>query len=205
MSFAKSVPTFSGGAQLTTSNGSTHPALSDLLKDIRGHNVASVSLAADGSAGAATAEVPFYVHTGDTAKVAAIKLVPAGAATADATNTASVIVRKRNGLGGAASTIGTLITNVAGGAWAAFTTKSFASLTNTTIALGDVLTYEITKAGSGVQLPLSRLLVDIQAPLARGRRPYGSCTYQATRTARQDTNLYLRLSRYRVSRRSRMV
>jgi hypothetical protein len=164
MSFAKTIPTFTGGSQLVAPGDSSTPALSDLLKDMRGHQQASVGLLADGAASTTTAETAFYVHQGDTGKVAAVRLIPSGAATADATTYATITVRKRNGQGGAASTIGTLLTNVAGGSWVAFTTKSFTGLTNTALVNGDVLTYEVSKASTGVQLPASRLIVDISAP-----------------------------------------
>src|SRR6266571_871420 len=73
----------------------------------------------DAAAGTATAEsiIPRKAIHG---LVTAIIITPAAALTADATNNATLTVRKRDGAGGAAVSLGTLVTDVAGGNWVAF-------------------------------------------------------------------------------------
>ena len=125
----------------------------------------SFQVAAEGSAGATLAEsVIARIPVAGT--VTGVTIVPTGAATADATNNATLTVGGRVA-GGAAVTIATLITNVAGGSWAAFTDKA-ATLSGTpanlVITAGEVFTLTVAKGGTGVQLP--SYLVTIQYTVA---------------------------------------
>lgn len=86
--------------------------------------------------------------------VTAIKLSPTGAATANNTTYATIVVGWRDGAGGALQTLATLTTQVSGGgSWVAFTTKDMGAITNAVISAGGVLTVSIAKASTGVQLP----------------------------------------------------
>lgn len=107
---------------------------------------------ADAAASTTTAETAFArVAAGST--ISAIKISPTGAVTASDTLYATITIKWRNGVGGAAATVATLITNVAGGSWTAFTTKDMGAITNGVLTAGGVLTYTIAKASSGTQLP----------------------------------------------------
>lgn len=117
-------------------------------------------VAADAAAGTTTAETAIaYFKTGQT--VARLVIVPTGAATANDTNYATITVAKRDGAGGAATTIATLVTTVAGGSWTAFVPKSMGAITSGALADGSVLTYTVAKAASGVQLPAFKLYAEL--------------------------------------------
>ncbi len=108
---------------------------------------------ADGSASAATAERAIErnpVH----GVVTAIEFIGA-AVTANDTNNATITVSKRDGEGGAAVSLGTLTTNVAGGSVVAFTPKALtlsATAADLNLLETDVLTVTVAKAGSGASL-----------------------------------------------------
>lgn len=116
-------------------------------------------VAGDAAASTTTAETAIaYFKTGQT--VARIVLVPTGAVTANDTTYATITIAKRDGAGGAASTIATLVTNVAGGNWTAFVPKSMGAITGGALADGSVLTYTVAKASTGVQLPSFRIFAE---------------------------------------------
>lgn len=121
-------------------------------------NGAKHSKGADAAAGTATAETPFYTAL-VAQTISAVNVNANAALTADGTNNATVIIRKRDGAGGAAATVATLVTDVAGGSWSAFVNKSLGAITNGVMAAGSVLTFEITKAGTGVVVPASTFTV----------------------------------------------
>lgn len=76
---------------------------------------------------------------------------PQGALTADDTNYATITISKRTA-GGAATTVATAVTNVAGtGSWTAF--SPVAVTLTAAVAADDVLTITVAKAGTGVQIP----------------------------------------------------
>lgn len=116
--------------------------------------------AADGAAGTATAEsvIPRPMLA---CRVVGIELVPAAALTADDTDYATITVRKRDGAGGAASVIASVTTKITGGSgnWTAFVPVSLGTITNADLLAGDILTVEITKAASGVAIPIGYLRV----------------------------------------------
>lgn len=116
-------------------------------------------VAADAAASTTTAETAIaYLKSAQT--VARIMVVPTGAVTASDTVYATITVAKRDGAGGAATTIATLITNVATGSWVAFTPKTFGAITAGDIAAGSVLTYTVAKASTGTQLPAFKLQIE---------------------------------------------
>lgn len=116
--------------------------------------------AADGAAGTATAEsvIPRPMLA---ARVVGVEFVPAAAVTANDTDYATITVRKRDGAGGAASVIASVTTKITGGSgnWTAFVAVSLGTITNADLLAGDILTVEITKAASGVAIPIGYLRV----------------------------------------------
>jgi len=121
-----------------------------------------LKIAADAAASTATAETAFARLTAAGTIVGAY-YSPSAALTASDTDYATLTLKIRDGEGGAAATVATLVTNVAGGSWVAFTPKSLGTLTNAAGAANSVLTLTITKAGSGVAVPAGVLTV-IYAP-----------------------------------------
>lgn len=120
-----------------------------------------IRFAADGSAGATTAEtVVAEVKAAST--VAKLYLVGNDALTADDTNYATITVKVRDGAGGAASTVASKTTKITGGSgdWTAFSKIDMGSLSNAVLAAGSVLTATVAKSGTGVQLPGWALVVE---------------------------------------------
>ena len=118
------------------------------------HHVAW-SKVADATAATATAESPFY-RAPEAKTLSALYIVPGANVTANDTDYATITIKKRPATDYTTpATVATLVTNVAGGSWVAFTPKSLGTLTNATLAAGDILTATIAKAGSGVTIPIS--------------------------------------------------
>lgn len=111
--------------------------------------------AQDAAAATATTETAFgALLEGGT--LTDVFVIPDQALTADNTNNATITVSKRDSAGANKTTIATLTTNVAGGSWVQYARKA---LTITTagsanvLAAGSGITLEISKAGTGVQIP----------------------------------------------------
>ena len=117
--------------------------------------------AADGAAGTATAEsvIPRLKRQ---ERIVSIEYVPAAALTANDTNYATITIRKRDGAGGAAVTVASVTTKITGGSgdWTAFQAVSLGTIANADLLVGDLLTIEITKPGTGAR----------QGKALRGRR-----------------------------------
>lgn len=116
---------------------------------------AFVKAAADGAAGTATAETAF-ARVSQPGNVSNVFYVPSAALTGDPTNNATILVQKRDGIGGAPVTVATLTTTVS---WAAFVPVSLGTITNAALAPGNVLTLSISKGGTGVVVPAGELIV----------------------------------------------
>lgn len=95
---------------------------------------------------------PFLAH----GVIDSVRFVPTAALTANDTNNALITISKRDGAGGAAVVVATILTDVASGSWVAFTPKDMV-LSVVAGALNiletDVLTLTVAKNGSGVALP----------------------------------------------------
>lgn len=109
-----------------------------------------------------------YVEQGITmvkkCKVKSIRIVAATTLAADATNNITCTVAKRDGAGGSATTIGTVTTDVAGGALTAFTPKVVALVTTqgvVDIAAGQVLTFKTVDNGTTTE-PLFSVTVTVE-------------------------------------------
>lgn len=107
---------------------------------------------ADAAASTVTAETVIAAFSG-TGKLTALDIMPTGSVTASDTLYATITIKTRDGAGGGASTVATVVTNVAGGSWTAFTKKTMGAITNGTFAANSVLTITIAKASTGTQLP----------------------------------------------------
>jgi hypothetical protein len=116
-----------------------------------------LKVAADGAANTATAETAFArVQVAGT--ITGAWFVPSASLTGDPTNNAVLAVDKRDGAGGAAAAVASLTTTAN---WTAFVPVSLGALTNATVAAGNVLTFEISKGGTGVAVPAGSLIVAI--------------------------------------------
>ncbi len=161
-----------GGAYLSPGGATGEPWLSDLLSELQGAANAGSrvappqwqKVAADGAANTATAETFFY-RAPVAMLLLAAHLVFDAAVTADDTNNAVVTIRRRDSAGANAAVVKAFTTNIAGGDFVAFAPKALGSLSNTSIPAGSVLTVEISKDGSGVQLPIGRLVLDAEPVL----------------------------------------
>jgi len=111
---------------------------------------------ADGAANTATAETVFGVaRAAGSTGTTGIDLCFGANITANDTDYATITIRRRSGAGaGTAVTVATITTQITGGLG---NVTGFARLTpastNVSVVAGDRFTYQITKAGSGVQLP----------------------------------------------------
>ena len=114
--------------------------------------------AADGNASDAFAEHAVYIATGNET-FSALKFMPDAALTAHDTNYATLTVRKRDGAGGAASTVASVTTKITGGSgdWDAFEAVDLGTVTGGALAAGTVLTFIIAKSGGGVVVPAGKL------------------------------------------------
>lgn len=112
--------------------------------------------AAESAAGDTTAETAI-IRLQQACTISSIKITPTGAATASDTLYATITIAKRDGAGGAASTIVAPTTKLSGsggtGNWVAFTTLDAGTLANTYCVAGSVLTITVAKASTGTQLP----------------------------------------------------
>lgn len=114
--------------------------------------------AVDGNASDASAEHAVYIATGNET-FSALKFMPDAALTAHDTNYATLTVKKRDGLGGAASTVASVTTKITGGSgdWDAFEAVDLGTVTGGALAAGTVLTFTIAKSGGGVVVPAGKL------------------------------------------------
>lgn len=119
--------------------------------------------AADGAANTATAETALGAIGLDPVEGARLidaYVIPDAAVVASDTDFATLTVRKRASGGGSAVSIATLVTDVAGGNWVQYARKSMTIVTAADahiLAAGSGITLEITKGGTGVQLPILTL------------------------------------------------
>lgn len=116
--------------------------------------------AADGSASTATSEVPLGMAR-RASKVVAAYYIPASTLTADDTNHATLTISKRAADGGSKTTVASVSTTTTGSgnfvAWVPVPLTVVAADASVT-ALSQ-LSFEITKPGSGVVVPIGKLVV----------------------------------------------
>lgn len=131
-------------------------------KSPRGH-LQHIKAAADGAAGDATAAV-FFGVAGVTGVITAVTYTPNAALTADNDNYATVIVHNWNA--GTDKTAASRTTQITGsGDWTAYvpvTITVSGTGANVAVTKGDLLSFEITKTGTGVAVPAGALRVFIE-------------------------------------------
>lgn len=112
-----------------------------------------VKEADDSAAGDATAEIPVF-QAQDAVTITGAFYLPASTLTANDTDYATLLCYRRDSSGGSQATIASVATTTGGsGNWTAFDGVSLGTLSNTAIASGEMVTFEITKAASGVVVP----------------------------------------------------
>ena len=114
---------------------------------------------ADSAAGDATAE-HIFLQAQEALTVTKVFFLPDAALTAVDTNFATLTVYRRDASGGTQVTVASITTQVADGNWVAFDGKDLGTITNAAVATGLVLTWEITKSGSGIIVPAGTLQVE---------------------------------------------
>ncbi len=119
-----------------------------------------LKVAADGAAGTATSETAFN-RVSRTGTIVGAWYAPSAALTGDATNNATLTLAKRDGAGGGSSSVAAITTTAVAGNWTAFVPVSLGTLSNTSVAAGNVLTFAISKGGTGVVVPAGTLIVAI--------------------------------------------
>jgi hypothetical protein len=116
--------------------------------------------AADGAASTATSEVPVGMAR-RSSRVLAAYFVPAASLTADNTNNATIIVSKRAAGGGSKTTVASATTAITGtGNFTAWVPVPLTVVSaDATVTALSQLSFEITKGGTGVVVPIGKLVV----------------------------------------------
>lgn len=116
--------------------------------------------AADGSASTTTAEVPIGMARRQS-RVLAAYFIPAAALTADNTNYATLTISKRAAGGGSKTTVASVATQITGsGSWTAWVPVPLTIVTaDATVTTLSQLSFEIAKPGTGVVVPIGKLVV----------------------------------------------
>ena len=129
------------------------------LQSLMVQQFAFTKAAADGAAGTATAET-LFARVPRAGRILAAYFCPSAALTASDTDYATLALAKRDGAGGGSSSVASKATTTAGsGNWTAFVPVSLGTISNGTLAAGNVLTLAISKAGNGVAVPSGTLVV----------------------------------------------
>jgi hypothetical protein len=115
--------------------------------------------AADGAAGDATSEVPVGMAM-RASKLFRAYFIPAANLTAHDTNFATLIVSKRAAGGGSKTTIASIATTTTGsGNFVAWVPVPLTLIADPSITALSQLSFEITKAASGVAVPIGKLVL----------------------------------------------
>jgi hypothetical protein len=144
---------------LLTAHATSTENVEDQVNGMFEQPIDYVKAAVDGSAAATTAADYFYWAFRDIQVVSA-KFVSAGTAAANGSNFATIIVNKHDGVGGAATVSAqgdTSVTSIAAGV--PFTLTPSTTLANTILSAGQVMSFQITKTGTGVAVPAGNLVV----------------------------------------------
>jgi len=119
-----------------------------------------VTRPADAAANTATAETTIF-EAQAAMTISAIKLCADAAVVANDTDYLTITIKKRDGAGGAATTVASATSAVTGGiAIAQFTKVSLGALTGATLAAGTILTLTVAKAGAGKALPTHSVFLE---------------------------------------------
>lgn len=125
-----------------------------------------VKPAADAMASDTTAYTAAYqIRMPRAGRILGAAIQPQAALTANASNNAVVSVQKGDGAGGAGVIMASYTSDVAGGNLAAGVTKALtlsATAANLRFPINSVLSFAITKGGTGVVVPILTISVDIE-------------------------------------------
>jgi len=114
----------------------------------------------DALAATTLSEKAFFTSIGGL-EMSSIRLMPSGAVTANNANYATISVYRYDSVGGSKTLVAQVSTTVADtGNWVAFRTLDFGTLAVDGLLVNQGLTIEITKTGTGVQLPAFVLVAD---------------------------------------------
>lgn len=117
--------------------------------------------AADGAAATATAETAVnWQRLQAAGRVSTIHIQPTAALTGDPTNNATITVSKRDAAGANKATLGTITTTAS---WVAGTSVPLTlTAANLDVVEGGSVTFEISKGGTGVVVPISSVVVAVE-------------------------------------------
>jgi hypothetical protein len=136
--------------------------VSDEIDALREFQAGYTKEAADAMASDVTAAKYFYYAPRDVQIVSA-KFVSAGTATANGSNFGTIIVNKHDGAGGAGTVAASGPTSsVSIAAGVPFDLALSATLANIQLSAGQVLSFQITKTGSGVVIPAGYVRVGVR-------------------------------------------
>lgn len=131
----------------------------ELVNSLKRRTVIWLKPAVDAAAGTATAEQSFYMAIYP-CKVVAAYIVNSVAVTFDATNYASVLLIRRDAAGINNATVATWTSSAV--STVAHLPVTMGTLTSTVMVANSCLTASITKAGTGVALPPSIMVVVVE-------------------------------------------
>lgn len=149
-------------AGLLGAHASSTENVIDQIDGIREFNVDYTKAAVDAMASTTTAADHFYVAARDVQIISAKFVSPSTAAT-NGSNFGTIIVNKHDGAGGAgtiAASADTSATSIAAGV--AFPLALSATLANVQLTAGQVLSFQITKTGTGVALPQGYVTIQLR-------------------------------------------
>jgi hypothetical protein len=118
--------------------------------------IAQYATLLDAAAGTATAET-IIGYVKNPGSISGCLYTPSAAVVFNAANYATINIIQRNGIGGAPLTVASYATSAVG--FSAFQPASLGVLANALLVPGSVLSYTVTKAGAGVQLPAGLLSI----------------------------------------------
>lgn len=147
---------------LLGAHASSTENVDDQLAAVRELTVDYTKAAADAMASTTTAADYFYAAARDVQIISAKFVSPSTAAT-NGTNFGTIIVNKHDGAGGAATVAASADTSalsIAAGVPFALTLS--ATLANVQISAGQVLSFQITKAASGVVIPAGYVVLQVR-------------------------------------------
>jgi hypothetical protein len=114
------------------------------------------SMALDAAAGTDT--VYFSIKVPINVQILEVIIAPGAALTAADATANTYTLAKADGAGGGATTVASVVTNVAGGSWVADVFKTVtlsATFANLLVSAGQILTFKKTHAGAGTVSPAS--------------------------------------------------
>lgn len=146
--------------EISSQLGSNQNAIAEVAKQ-RTRVYRFTKTTADAMASTATAEAATpWIRNHTVGLVRAIRVHPTAALTGDPTNNATITVSKRDAAGANLTTLGTLTTTAS---WVAGTSVSFTlTAANLAVVAGGGFTMSIAKGGTGVVVPISEIVIEVE-------------------------------------------